>query len=59
MTFSGMTIKCRYANEYRPTVSLFSSQPFLSVSAASCCLFLLALTQIIALHYRFYTKLRT
>lgn len=44
MTFSGMTIKCRYANEYHPTVSLFSSQPFLSVSVASCCLFLLALT---------------
>lgn len=59
MTFSGMAIKCRYANEYHPTVFLFSSHPFLSVSVASCCLFLLALKQIITLHYRFYTKLST
>lgn len=59
MTSSRLTIKCRYPNENHPTVFLFSSHPFLSVSVASCCLFLSALTWILAIHYKFYTKLRT
>lgn len=29
MTFSRMTIECKYANGYHPTVFLFSSYPFL------------------------------
>lgn len=58
MTFSRLTIKCRYPNENHPTVFLFPSHPFLSLWLL-VAFFLSALKWILAIHYRFYTKLRT